>query len=107
MSSKKFLLRPTLTGFSVVGLFMVGCAAPSSPPIAPATSVAVVSAPAPGESLKSLGNSGSQKALETLDRAIAAAGTDRVKISALVTEILEVLKQTDSTFTAQQAVGQR
>jgi HEAT repeat protein len=107
MSSKNFLRVPVPSFCAAALLLAAGCAAPSASPTAPEQPAATASAPAPDAALKSLDYSGSQSALQSLDRSIAAAGTDRTKLSAIIAELVEVLKQPDATFTAQQAAAQR
>lgn len=57
--------------------------------------------------LASLEYSGSQEPLERLDRAIAAAGSDPARVSAIVSSLVGVLRQPKATFDARQAVCQR
>lgn len=110
MSSKNFLRVFLLPAGAVALAFASGCAMPAGSPPPPTSATppgATAVGSAPDAPLRLLDNSGSQKALEALDRSIAAAATDRAKLSIIVTEMLDVLKQPDSTFTARQAVGQR
>ena len=85
-------------------LFAAGCTTPVTDPQAPHPSKADATANA---TLKSLDYSGSQQSLETLDRAIAAAGKDTAKVSALVADLVDVLKQPDISAAARQAVCER
>lgn len=57
--------------------------------------------------LGSLDFTGSQHALEELDREIAAAGIDRKRTAAIEKRLLGVLRRADATFAARQAVCQR
>jgi len=57
--------------------------------------------------LASLGYAGSQKALERLDLEIAAAGRDPARVSAVVSNLVGVLRQPKVTFAARQAICQR
>ena len=106
MSSKFFL---TSFPCGAAALFLIaGCAAPATAPTpAPAQAQPVAVESAPNVTLKAIDYSGSQKSLEALDRAIVSAGTDATKISAVVSDLLELLRQTDTSFAAQQAAGQR
>ncbi len=107
MCSKKFLRHSALPCCAAALVLAAGCASPSASPPAPDQPAATAAAATPAAMLKSLDYSGNQTALEAIDRAIAAAGTDRTKLSALITELVEILKQADATFTAQQAAAQR
>lgn len=57
--------------------------------------------------LAGLNYSGDQSALESLDREIDATGTDAAKLAALETRLLTLLRRTDLTFAARQAICQR
>jgi HEAT repeat protein len=57
--------------------------------------------------LASLGYAGSQKALERLDREIAAAGRDPARLSVVVSNLAGVLRQPGVTLAARQAISQR
>ncbi len=105
MSSKIFLRATSLPCAAAAILLIAGCAAPSSSST-PTPQVAATE-PAPTNTLKTLDYSGSQQSLESLDRAITAAGADGSKASAIVHDLVELLRQPDATFTAQQAAAQR
>ncbi len=107
MSSKNIFRVSSLPCCAAALMFIAGCAAPSNSSAPAEPAAAAAPAPTSTSSLQSLDYSGSQKALESLERAIAAAGTDRAKLSPIITEMLDVLQKSDATFTAQQAVGQR
>ncbi len=109
MSSKTIFRVPSLPCCCAAALWLVaGCTAPATTPIAPAAPQPIAAESASASSpLKLLDYSGSQQSLEALDRAIVAAGADATKVSALVRDLVELLKQPDATFTAQQAAGQR
>jgi HEAT repeat protein len=57
--------------------------------------------------LASLEYGGSQRALERLDRSIAAAGKDPDRVAGLVSGMVQVLRQPQATFDARQAICQR
>ena len=88
--------------------FLLAAGCPSSaqtsdtPPPRPAA-IETVASP----SLKSLDYSGSQQALEALDKTIAAAGTDATKVSLIAQDLLNTLKEPGLTDAARQATGER
>src|SRR5208283_272725 len=57
--------------------------------------------------LASLDYAGSQRALERLDRSIAAAGREPARVSGLVSGMVQFIRQPAATFAARQAVAQR
>jgi HEAT repeat protein len=57
--------------------------------------------------LQDLDYSGDQSALATLDKDIAAAGTDTAKLAALETRLLALLRRSDGSIAARQAACQR
>jgi hypothetical protein len=67
----------------------------------------VAGAAEPPPPLASLTYSGDQSALEDLDRDITAAGRDAGKLAALQASLLAILRRSDATFAARQAVCQR
>jgi hypothetical protein len=81
---------------------IAGCAGPLAGTRAPASMDAASYA-----ALQTLDYAGSQRALENLDRAIAAAGTDPARVSALTAGLVQVLGRPQVTFAARQAICQR
>jgi HEAT repeat protein len=61
----------------------------------------------PAPALAGLTYSGDQSALDALDRELTAAGTDAGRLAALETRLLALLRRTDTTFAARQAICQR
>ena len=72
-----------------------------------AGTVLVLPLPAADSALPALGYSGSQAALDTLDRELKAAGLDPAKLAALEASLLALLRNKDATFAARQAATQR
>ena len=72
-----------------------------------AGTVLVLPLPAADSALPALGYSGSQVALESLDREVKAAGLDPVKLAALEASLLALLRNKEATFAARQAATQR
>ncbi|MBI4626807.1 MAG: HEAT repeat domain-containing protein [Verrucomicrobia bacterium] len=100
MRSNSFLLF-LLAAAAPIALFSPGCiTAPPSPADAPAP----MSAAGP---LHTLDYAGNQQAVESLDRDIAAAGTDAGKLAALESRLVGALRRADATPAARQAVCQR
>ncbi len=61
----------------------------------------------PVPALAGLTYSGDQAALDALDRDLNTAGTDAAKLAALEKRLLDLLRRTDTTFAARQAIAQR
>lgn len=81
-----------------------GCSAPTTN--ATAHNAAAVGEVAP-PALEHLDYSGDQQALIDLDRTIGAAGTDATKVSAVVANLVAVLRRADLTLAARQAICER
>ncbi len=71
------------------------------------TALPLAAAEAAPPALASLTYSGDQAALDELDREITAAGTDTARLAALEARLLALLRRTDPTFAARQAICQR
>jgi HEAT repeat protein len=61
----------------------------------------------PAPALAGLTYSGDPQALVALDRDLGAAGTDPAKLAALEKRLLDLLRRSDTTFAARQALAQR
>lgn len=70
-------------------------------------SLAPLAAADSAPALAGLTYSGDQASAEALDRDLAAAGTDPVRLARLESQWLGLLRRTDLTFAARQAVAQR
>lgn len=72
-----------------------------------AASLSAADTPATTATLTALTYSGDQQSLATLDRELGAAGTDAAKLAALESRLVAVLRSSDSSFAARQAIAQR
>jgi HEAT repeat protein len=61
----------------------------------------------PAPAVAALTYSGDQSAIEAIDRDITAAGKDAAALGRIETSLVAVLRRTDATFAARQAVAQR
>ena len=104
--------RSTLTASAVAAILgLAACETPSTPPTAGAgatpSSAATPASPSTDAALASLSYAGSQQPVADLDRAIAAAGHDQARLSALATRLIALLRDPATTFAARQVICQR
>ncbi len=118
------LRRPAFTLTSAaLALLLASCTTPTEPsatdtrqtttaskaPVAGEIDVAIPPAPTPVplESIVSYTFDGDQQPIVTLEREIAAAGTDSAKLNALAARLLTFFRDPSASFAARQAIAQR
>ena len=100
-----FSLRRVFPVISVLALLLMpGC---STPPPSTNSSSSAAPASVTTTALQSLEYSGSQDALVALDAEIAAAGKDAIKLNAIATRLISMLRNTGTTAAARQAITER
>ena len=100
---------------AALALFAAGCtttppttaAAPAAPETASAAPASEPAARVTAIPLQDLDYSGDQSSLVALDRDLNAAGTDPKKLAALEARLVALLRRTDGSIAARQAVCQR